>query len=93
MKKNLKKLPQIKKEIRDFLSNEEGKIVKKDIVKIGLSLIALSAIFPSESSAQHANYLTNENKRGRHTSHSSHASHASHASHGSHCNGIHMSGW
>lgn len=90
MKKKTQKLPQLKKQLRDFLTSEEGKITKKDILKIGLSLIALSLMLPSEGAAQHTSGLRNDASQGRHVSHSSHGSHGSH---GSHCNGIHNSGW
>lgn len=40
-KKKDKKLPQIKKDIKDFLTKEEGNMVKKDVVKMGMSLIVL----------------------------------------------------
>lgn len=79
-------LPKFKKNIKDFLLSEEGKIAKKDIAKIGMSLAVLSLMFPSQVAAQHTNTFFSTGQGG-HTSHSSHASHASHASHGSHDSG------
>ncbi len=35
------KYPNIKRDIKDFLLNEEGNITKKDIVKMGLGLMVL----------------------------------------------------
>ena len=67
MKKNKKriiKLPQFKKDICDFLLNEEGKIAKKDIAKLGISLAILAMMFAPEAIAQHTN---------------SHAAHSSHS--------------
>ena len=64
MKKNNKKrekLPQIKKEIKDFLLSEEGKISKKDIAKLGISLAILGMM------------LRPQDVHARHTSHSSHS--------------------
>lgn len=83
MKRKNKRLPQLKKNIKDFLLSEEGKISKKDIAKVGLSLAAIGLMIVPEAAAQHTNCLT-PGPGGGHTSHSSHASHASHASHGSH---------
>ena len=40
-KKDNKKIPQLKKDIKDFLTREEGNIVKKDVVKMGMSLLVL----------------------------------------------------
>lgn len=80
-KKN--KLPQIKKDIKDFLLKEEGKIVKKDIVKIGISVAVLGMVLkPTDVSAAHSSSIFTSG-RGGHTSHSSHSSHSSHGSHGS----------
>lgn len=41
-KKN--KFPNIKKELKDFLLSEEGKISSKDIAKIGMSLAVMSML-------------------------------------------------
>ena len=62
-KKKVAKLPQLKKDIHDFLLNEEGKIAKKDIAKLGISLAILAMMFAPEVIAQHSN------------SHSAHTSH------------------
>ena len=81
MKKSYK-FPKFKKDIKDFLLSEEGKIAKKDIAKIGISLAVLGLMFPSRAAAMHTNFFSTAGRGG----HSSHSSHASHASHGSHCN-------
>jgi hypothetical protein len=84
-KKNKRRFPQLKKEIKDFLLSEEGKICKKDVFKAGMFLaVAGMMIFPAEALAQHTNQFNYSTTGGGHTSHSSHASHASHSSHGSH---------
>ncbi|MDP1852669.1 MAG: His-Xaa-Ser repeat protein HxsA4 [Candidatus Omnitrophota bacterium] len=92
--KNESRLPRIKKQIKDFLLREEGKISKKDIAKIGISLAVLSAMFKPDSAqaASHASHNNHANAlvtagRGGHNSgtpHGSHGSHGSHSSHGSH---------
>ncbi len=83
MAKKIRKTTKVRKDIKEFLLSEEGKITKKDIAKIGTGLALVSMLFAPESApAAHANsfYTTGQ---GGHVSHSSHGSHASHASHGS----------
>ena len=84
-KNSVKKTPQLKKNLKSFLLSEEGKISKKQIVKVGLGLAAASLILdPKKAMPQtHSNtfFATGE---GGHDSHSSHASHGAHGSHGSH---------
>ena len=69
--------PQIKKNLKTFLLSEEGKMTKKDIVKMTAVVIAVAGVLsvaakPTDSFAQ-----------------CNHASHGSHGSHGSHSRG----GW
>lgn len=78
--KKEKKIPKIKKDIKDFLLSEEGKITKKDLVKIGMGLAVLSLMFPSPAAAGHTNAFF-ASGQGGHTSHSSHGSHGSHGNH------------
>ncbi|OGS11259.1 MAG: hypothetical protein A2234_11270 [Elusimicrobia bacterium RIFOXYA2_FULL_58_8] len=67
-----------------FLTSEEGKIVKGDVVKIAAVLgIVAGAVQQAEAaSGSHDNYFHNAGSAG--TYHNSHGSHASHGSHGSH---------
>jgi hypothetical protein len=95
------KTKKIKKNLKKFLSSEEGKITKKRIVQMGVILgVASSMIGFNEAMAQHTNYLHNSAGTGKHGSHSSHSSHGSHGSHGSHVShsshsshGSHFSAW
>ena len=85
MKKNNK----INNDLSKFLSSEEGKVVKGDVVKMALAL-GLVGVSVQESMAGHSNtanssFHNNSNYgayhfSGRHNSHSSHGSHGSHAS-------------
>ncbi|MCK5580427.1 MAG: hypothetical protein KAJ18_04060 [Candidatus Omnitrophica bacterium] len=82
-KKADKNLPQIKKDLKTFLLSEEGKIVEKNAVKLGVSLLAIGGALsgvmkPSDVQAECV--------------HASHASHGSHSSHGSH-NSHYQGGW
>ena len=45
------KLPKMKKDISLFLSSEEAKILRKDIVRLGLSAAAIAAIMAQISDA------------------------------------------
>lgn len=67
-----------------FLTSEEGKIVKGDIVKIAAVLGIIGGAMGQQASA-HNNYFHNAGAAGAyHSSHGSHGSHSSHGSHGSH---------
>lgn len=66
-------LPKIKKDLKCFLSNEEGRITKKNVKKIALTLIALGVAT--------AGLIKADKSLAQTCSHTSHASHASHASH------------
>lgn len=84
-----KNLPSFKKDIKDFVLNEEGKISKKNIAKIGISLAILEMMFepmaqagPSHSShASHSSGLFSTG-RGGHQSTTTHANtHSNHSNH------------
>jgi hypothetical protein len=84
--KGAKKLPSLKKEIKDFLLSEEGKISKKDIAKIGVSLAAISLLFLPEAQASHDdgyghnNYLFDDGVQSGHNAAYTHGSHTQHSS-------------
>ncbi len=88
--KNKKKAGKAGKNIKRFLSSEEGKMLDSDIVRAGIALGILGTVAVDQASAQiHTNYLhttghASHNSHGSHASHGSHGSHASHGSHGSH---------
>lgn len=92
-KHSKKLLPKVKKEIKDFCFSEEGRISKRTLVQLGLTLamfgVAIDPVLAHHSSAgpvTHANTLFATGQGGHssatHTSHSSHPSHTSHGSHG-----------
>ena len=90
----MKNIPKIRKDLKKFLISEEGKIVEKDAIELGLALVAVSGILSGVMSAKDVLAASWPGSCGAtppvcaapacHASHSSHASHASHASHGSH---------
>ena len=77
-------------DISRFLSSEEGKIIKSDVVKaavvLGIAASALGGITEqADAVANHGNYFHSSGVQSGHISgHASHASHGSHSSHGSH---------
>lgn len=90
-RKKSKKLPQIKKDIKDFLLNEEGKITKKNIAKLGISLSVLGMMLdPQSAEAQgtHASHSSHGNtmfstNQGGHDSSTPHTNaHSNHGNHG-----------
>lgn len=46
------KLPKIKKEISLFLSSEEAKILRKDVVKLGLTATAIATVMSQMAAAE-----------------------------------------
>ncbi|MEI6437894.1 MAG: hypothetical protein WCO69_03975 [Candidatus Omnitrophota bacterium] len=53
-KKKVKKagvIPRISKGVKDFMMDEEGKIKKKDIAKLGVSMAALGMMVHSDAAA------------------------------------------
>ena len=83
--KKAKLLPQLKKDASVFLSSEEGKITKENVIKTAaaLGIIGAALLKAAPAPAAHGNYLHNSGGAASHTSH------GSHGSHGSHCRG----GW
>lgn len=85
------KIPKIKKNIKAFLTSEEGKIEKKTALKVAFAMLAIGAMLDTQVQAtcglttSHVNYLHQSGSWGSHTSNLvSHVSHCSHSSHGSH---------
>jgi len=81
--------PRPKKDLRAFLNEEEGKITKKSLQKIGLGLLtagmALSGLMQADKTLAQCSHYS-------HTSHSSHGAHGAHGSHSSHgAHGSHYS--
>ncbi len=77
MKLKSKKIPLIKKNLKTFLLSEEGKMTKRDIVKMTAVVVAAASILSVAAKPEDGFAACN------------HASHGSHGSHGSHSSG----GW
>lgn len=78
-------LPEIKKDIAAFLTSEEGRVTKKEIVAgavtvamLGIATDAMAGHSSHGSSSQ--SRLHNSVSLGRHLSHAVHSSHGSHNS-------------
>jgi len=63
--------PKIKKEIVQFLSSEEAKVLKKNVAKLGLTASVIAAIMAQaqNSQASHTDSHDDSNTHGSHTSH------------------------
>lgn len=82
---NIKNIfPEIKKEAKDFLSEEEGNISRSKILTIGSLIVLMSVLLMDEVFAAHSSHSS-------HSSHGSHSSHSSHSSHYSSGHGSHVS--
>ena len=79
----LLQLPKLKKDIKDFLLSEEGKISKKDIAKIGISLAVLGLVLEpntpagAHSAVHFSNIVANSARGGHFSSHVNHSNHSS----------------
>jgi len=63
------KIPKIKKNLKAFLTSEEGKITKKNALKLGVILTMIGATLGAKAvSAAHTSQFTNVAGRGQHTS-------------------------
>ena len=94
----MNKFPKLKKSINSFLTKEDGRISKENLIKTGvlLSAAAIAGLKSAEAAAcydpkshnNHCNAMAlrhdfqSENTIGTHDN--GHGSHASHSSHGSH---------
>jgi len=77
-RKTKKKLPQIKKDIKDFLLSEEGKISKKNIAKLGISLAILGmTLQPNNAHAAHTSRFYDQSQGGHNSNHANHPNHNS----------------
>ena len=62
------KLPKIKKDITDFLTEEEGSIDKKNAVNLAITTVVLGTVFYSTTADAHNSYLVNGADAGGHYS-------------------------
>ena len=94
------KIPKLKKKISSFLTKEDGKISKENLIKAGVLLSAVAIISLKGTEAAHSDSHYNApdvndvgtqysptqalGSHGQETGHNQHASHSSHGSHASH---------
>jgi hypothetical protein len=75
------RLPKIKKDLKNFLSNEEGRITKKNIKNISLTVVALgvaaAGLMKPDSSL--AAPICSHSVHGVHFQHTVHQQHSSHS--------------
>ena len=83
MKENI--IPNIQKQLSEFLYEEEGNISRGKILTVGSLMLIAGIIFADEVYAAHSSHRSHSS----HSSHSSHRSHTSHRSHSSHSSSTH----
>lgn len=96
--KKISNLPKVEKELKDFMADDEGKMTRKDVAKLGVSLAVLGMMMQPESAqssdpvnvTSHTNTITpgptaNCATHSNITSHSNHANHSSHSTGGWGC--------
>ncbi len=59
-----KKFPKIKKEIKDFLRNEEGKMTKEEIVNLGTAITAISFFVSGNISPESTSHIEGQEVEG-----------------------------
>ncbi len=86
-------IPKLKKKIHSFLTKEDGKISKENLIKAGviLSAIALSSVKGVSAGHQNTLDLAYNDSDGKITG--KHVNHSSHGSHGSHTSGCSNISW
>ncbi len=82
MNEKRKNLPKKKKTLKAFLSEEDGKIAKKNIAKFGLTVISGAMILTSGMKPHDVSADCT------HSSHASHSNHSNHGNHANHCNAV-----
>lgn len=63
-----KELPKVKKNIADFLTEEEGSIDKKNAANLAITAIVLGTAFYGTAVDAHNSYLLNDSLSGKHSS-------------------------
>ena len=79
------KLPKVEKELKDFIGDEEGKMTRKDVAKLGVS-IAVLGMMMQPGAAQggtttHTNTAQLANPPGACASHTNVTTHSNHSNH------------
>ena len=86
--KKISSLPQVKKELKDFIADEQGKMTRKDVAKLGVSLAVLGMMMQPGSPQADTNIIKHNNhvdpgqptpNCAAHTNVTSHASHSNHS--------------
>jgi len=56
--KKISNLPKVKKELKDFMADDQGKMTRKDVAKLGVSLAVLGMMMQPESAQAHQDVNT-----------------------------------
>jgi len=87
MNEKRKTLPKKRKTLKAFLSEEDGKIAKKNIARFGLTVISGAMILTSGMKPHDVSADC------QHSSHASHSNHSNHGNHANHCNSFFTIPW
>ena len=76
------KLPKVEKELKDFIVDEQGKMTRKDVAKLGVSLAVLGMMMqPGSADAAHTNVVSVHNPVDNCATHTNVTSHSNHSNH------------
>lgn len=78
--KKKKPFPKIKKEIKAFLTSEEGRITKKSAIDLGIKAAILGSLLPKISKAISSHVSHSQHSSCHASCHDSHAQHSKHNS-------------
>ncbi len=75
-------LPKVEKELKDFMADDQGKMTRKDVAKLGVSLAVLGMMMqPETASAQYSHSNTAVATGGTCVSHTNVSTHSNHSNH------------
>jgi hypothetical protein len=86
-KKNKRIFPKIEKELKDFMADDQGKMTRKDVAKLGVSLAVLGMMMQttsSEAQTTHTNTITPgpASNCATHVNVTTNVTHSDHSDHG-----------
>ena len=78
--------PKIKKEISDFMFEEEGNIPRNKLLGLSSMILLLSLLYATDAFAGHRSHSSHQSHSSHRSSGGGHSSHYSHSSHSNHGN-------
>ena len=78
------RFPEIKKEISDFMFEEEGNIPRNKLLGLSSMILLLSLLYANDVFAAHRSHRSHSSHRSHRNGHTSHSNHYSHNNHNNH---------